>query len=631
MIQWRTSQGAVVKRGRPILFLVCAAAVLGLWPAPCAVSQAVGEPFPLSELRPGMRGIAVTVFQGLAPDTFEVEVLDVVHGTSAGGDYILVRGLGERIERTGIASGMSGSPVYIDGKVVGAIAYSFSHAREPIAGVTPFGEMQGTLSQDFAAAAGGATPLPRSAGPVRLWQRPTDIPSFAEWRAWAADPARGNESPAATSPTEAPVGLTRLALPVVVSGPGGEATSAFAAEWERLGLTPVSLPSATGGDPGDSDTRQLQPGDAIGVNLISGDMNAAAIGTVTWADGDRIIAFGHPFLFAGGVELPISRARIHAIVPSGDVSFKVGSALEPIGSIIGDRRPGVAALIGRKAQVVPLEVRVIVSGKPGEETYHFSVARHELLTPSLLAVAAASALEAHAFDSRLASIESHIEITLDDGRVVARNDYFSSLSVTQTVGSQVMAPVSYLAASPYAEFAVAAVSLQITLHDNLRAASVDRVRVSRTVVRPGDSLAVEVHLQTHLHGAESRTFRLHVPEWVQGDRLAVMVGSISAFTEWDQERAPDKYHPRNQDDLLRLLQEFPSDESLIVRLYGSSRGLVLLGRELSSLPFSKYHTLAHSASGGESSEVAGTVLDEYIVPMGKVILGGSEVELELRR
>jgi len=155
--------------------------------------------------------------------------------------------------------------------------------------------------------------------------------------------------------------------------------------------------------------------------------------------------------------------------------------------------------------------------------------------------------------------------------------------------------------------------------------------MERAVVRPGDSLAVRVRLR-HLQGGEElRALKLHIPPWVRGDRLLVMAGSVQAFTDWDQERAPEKYVARSQADLVRLLQEFPSDESLIVRLYGPSRGVVLRGRELASLPLSKWRALAGSAVGGETSMVAGAILDERMLRTGSVVLGGAMVEVEVSR
>jgi hypothetical protein len=591
-----------------------------------------------------MRGVALTVFEGSTPDSFEVEIVGVLKGSSAAGDIVLIRALGERMAATGIASGMSGSPVFVDGKLLGALRFAFTNAKEPVAGVTPFSEMLAALGSDFSAAADGplGAGARADAGVEGGW---VDLPSFPEWRRLCGDPeemARRFSAavPVALAPTvKMPAGFVQISLPLVFDGVDAGGPGSFDPFWNRLGLRPLgmsvgSLACAEGGtataEMSAQAAPQFRPGDAIGINLVSGDMNVAAIGTVTWAEGREVLALGHSFLFGGGVEFPVSRAHIHTIIPSHEMSFKLGSALTPVGTLISDKRTGVAALLGRRAATVPLDVTVISDGGERRD-FHFEVARHVLITPAFLSVAVFSALTSRAFGRRVSTLASELRVTLDDGRTLERRDLFRALNLEQAVAAQVMAPVSYLAASPFASFPVRAVAVELQLFDDLRAANVDRLRVPRTAVRPGDKFEVEVRLQQHLGGHETQRLTLQVPNSVRGNRLLVMAGSATAFAEWDQERAPEKYHPRKHDDLLRLLEEYPSEESLIVRLYGASRGVVLRGQELSSLPISKWHALSRSATGGEASVVAGAILDEKIIAMGAVILGGEMVELTISR
>lgn len=596
----------------------------------CCVSAATAiEAYPVDEIRPGLRATVWTVFNGFDPDSFLVEVIDVVPGSRAGGDLILVRALDERVQRTGIAQGMSGSPVVAEGRLIGALAFAFPFATEPIAGVTPFAEMRAALDPAF-------DDRPDEGEANRLgigaWWREDRLPSYPEWRALSAQPDLLAERWGDLWPAPgAPAGMTRLLLPLVCEEQALRAARGWAPLWERCGLRPVASRLGGGTARDELPERALRPGDALSVDLVSGDMRAAAIGTVTWVDGQRVWAFGHPFLFGGAANLPVSRARIHTIVPNRAVSFKMGSAAQPIGALIADRRPGVAALLGREAVTIPLDVRVRSLGESEFECFHFEVARHVLMTPGLVAMAAASALSARRFELRVGTLASDLVLTLGDGRVVRRQDLFRTLSVAQTVAAEVMTPVSYLAISPYADFPLVAVDLEVQLDPELRAANVDRVRVMQRQVRPGDALVVEVRLQRHLGGVETHRVELQVPVWVRGDALLVMAGSVAAFTEWDHDRAPEKHHARNQADLLRLIEEFPSDENLIVRLYGASRGVILRGREVSSLPVSKWRALNRSVTGGEVSAVATSILAERLISTGRVILGGSAVEVSIDR
>ncbi|MBD3235728.1 MAG: hypothetical protein GF330_03405 [Candidatus Eisenbacteria bacterium] len=601
-----------------------AAAVLA-----CPVRSEVPEAFPLSEVRPGLRGTVWTVFSGFEPDSFTIEVLDRVPGSRAGGDIILVRALDDRLQRTGIAQGMSGSPVLCEGRLLGALAFAFPFSTEPIAGVTPFSEMRAALDPAFTEITAGRRDAGAESGPLWPEGRP---PDYGTWRALCADPARlAQRWPGIGALGEVgPAGMTRLLLPLVCEAQALEAARGWMPLWRRYGLLPVA--GAVGaGTAAEGPAHALRPGDALSVDLVSGDMRASAIGTVTWVDGDRIWAFGHPFLFGGRTELPVSRARIHALVPNRAVSFKMGSGSEPVGMLVADRRSGVAAVRGGRARTVPLQLRVRGPQEGSFTDYEFDLAYHALLTPGLAALASASALSAHRFELRVATMASDLTLTLEGGRRLQREDLFRSLSVAQTVGAAVLAPVSYLAISPYADFPLRRIELEVVLDPELRAANIDRLRLTKKAVRPGDSLAVEIRLQEHLGGTTSERVVLRVPDWVRGEALLVMAGSVAAFTEWDQERAPEKYNARNQADLLRLIETFPSDETLIVRLYGASRGAILRGQEISSVPVSKWRALSRSVTGGDVSTVVGNSLDQREIPTGRVILGGTAVEVAIAR
>jgi hypothetical protein len=631
--------------------------LLAVAPVPAGQSPA----FPLDEIEPGLRGYALTVLQGTEPDTLPIEVIGMAPGRSPGSHLILVRGHG-KLEETGIAAGMSGSPVFIGERLLGALAFAFVGAKVPIAGVTPFVEMEAALEGYFGAQAQSGTT--RGIGGSNF--RP-DLPAFPEWRRMCSEGVAFC-APSAGQMQTPPQGFAHIGLPVLVDAGGGGATDALLPALEAVGLAPVlhaSLPiasspaavasahkvsgrrltsseaagsraaahEASGGTTSAAPAAgltPLRPGDTLTVDLIAGDMRMSAIGTVTWVDGQNVLAFGHPFMFAGAVELPVSRGRVHTIVPTRSVSFKIGSAVNEVGALIGDKRTGVGVILGHRAPRVPLDLTLRNVGPEGEEKhYHFDIARHELMTGLLLSTAVGSALTDQEYALGLSTLASEIAIELDDGRVVRRNDLFRTLSPAQTIAAEVMAPVTYLIAGTYATFPVRAVRVDLELTPELLAAQIERVRVPKTKVRAGDTLPVEIGLRQHRRGYETHKVTLQVPATVRGTQLQVRVGSAQAFYEWDKERAPDKHRPRTLDDLARLIETYPTDESLIVRLYAPSRGIVIRGREVPSLPLSKWRTLSESATGGDASPVGGLILDEVVLELGEVVLGGSMISLQV--
>jgi hypothetical protein len=595
---------------------------IGTTPATGAAIEAV----PVDEIRPGLRGVLLTVLEGERPDSLPVEVVGVLNRPDPDRHIVLIRGLDARLARTGIAAGMSGSPIYVGDRLLGAMAFAFVGATEPIGGATPYAEMLATLSGSFSNPPAGGEPRHSALPPGG-----PEIAPFPEWRKrWAASLGSLEMPGARAIDADLPEGLRPIELPVSFGGALGKA-GGQSRTWSALGLTPwVEMDVATGTAAGGGGGRgTLRPGDAFGIALITGDMQATAIGTVTSVDGERVLGLGHPAFHLSPIETPITRARIHTVIPTNNVSFKVGSALEEVGSLIADRQPGIAALLGRRAPRIPLEVAVRAGDQ--EHRYRFDVVRSDILTPSLMAAAVDAALTRHYFALGQATLATHLRITLDDGRVLERRDLFQTIGPGQTASGDAMAPVAYLAGTGLAPFSVASVALDIDLVPEIRAARVDRIDVPRARFHPGDRVEVTVRLLRSLDGPEERRVTLRIPETVPPGRILLAAGSAEAFFAWDQDRAPQKYVPRTFDDLLRLMREYPSDESLIVRLYGPSRGVVLQGRELSSLPLSKWRALSGSTAASQAATVSGRILDESVTATGEVIQGGEIVELEVVR
>jgi len=602
-----------------------------LFQAPVCEADPI-QVMPVSEIRPGMKGVVLTVLYGTEPESLAVEVLSIMPANSPGRHTVIVQGFGE-LAHTGIASGMSGSPVYVDGKLIGALAFAFNGALEAIGGVTPFEEMALALDEYFI-----PTHSPRSSN--RRTKQDSNLLSFPQWRSRAVD--RANQT---TADIEAglplddrnddrpAMGMSPIRLPLQLENGSPALLSSLQKQFDLAGLQTVPAISADGsGIQTGSMDDPIKPGDALSVNLISGDMSAAVIGTVTWVEGDKVIAFGHPFLSNGTTDLPVGRAQIHAIIPNRNVSFKVGSPINEIGSLIADREPGVAARIGGKAQTIPLDL-TITSDEPGnwQEKFHFDIAKDVVLTPSLMTAAVGSAMREQAFSIGLSTLKSQIEITLDDGQVIRREDLFRTMNPPQTIATEVLAGVNYLIASNFREFPVTALAVNLNLKPQLDAIEIERLHVDRGTYQRGDKIQVDINLRRHLGETLTKRVTLEIPQTAQGTEMMVMVGSASAFYLWDSERAPDKYRPRSFDGLVNLIEDYPSDEDLIIRLFGSARGLLMRGQEISSMPLSKWRVLSDGVSGGEMMPVGGIILDEVVIKTGEVVLGGNFTRVELKR
>src|SRR5437867_5401067 len=291
-------------------------------------AAAAAETVPLAQIQKGMRGYGVTVFEGNKLEKFDVEILGVLHNIGPGQNLILAKINSPQVQRAGVIAGMSGSPVYIDGKVIGALAYSWQFAKEPVAGITPIEEMLkiADLGTNTGAVVVAATP--RMTGAEFLGaianHKTTELFEKLESGFMHASPA----------------GVKPIAIPLSLSSFAPETISRFSNVLDTMGF--IAVPSGSGGgQPPAAVEAEFRPGDAIGAVLLNGDFNVAATGTVTFIDGNRIYAFGHPFLDIGEVSFPMAKSEIVTVMPILASSFKFASTGKIVGSFRQDRSTGI--------------------------------------------------------------------------------------------------------------------------------------------------------------------------------------------------------------------------------------------------------------------------------------------------
>ena len=339
--------------------------------------------FALEDLRPGMKGTARTVFSGTEPQEFGVEILGVLPGFPAPRQSAIIARLsGANVEKTGVFAGMSGSPVYIDGKLVGAIAFSFPFSKEPIAGITPIQQMI-----DIFENGSGQTQRPKEPRAV----------SFAQLAStdWKPDSAETNSYRQLRSSRLSQKArhclplmgqqMTPIATPVVFGGISQESLAMFAPQLMANGLLPVS---GAGGSAAmtplaKATEKTLTPGTSVSVQLVRGDYSIAASGTVTFRDGDRIYAFGHPFLSLGASDMPMSETSVVTVIANMNNSFKLSVPGAMMGSISQDRAAGVFGELGQAPKMIPVKINLHTS-RDRSETYSYEIANDSFLTPLLL-------------------------------------------------------------------------------------------------------------------------------------------------------------------------------------------------------------------------------------------------------
>ncbi len=318
------------------------------------------ETIPVSEIHAGMHGVAYTVFQGTKPESMGVEVLGILRNANGPkGDIILVRLSGEKAEYTGVVAGMSGSPVYLNGKLAGALAFRIGEfSKEPIAGVTPIKEMFEISAMDRRP---GSTVNAESS--VRTPTR-------------TSGPGADGLSSDGLAAKDYANYLKPIEAPLVFSGFSQEAVQRFSPQFAKAGIVPVM---GVGSVSESKQPEPLEPGSAISAILVRGDMDIAATCTVTYMDAHHLLACGHPLLQFGMVDLPMTKAEVLATLPSPLNAFKIVNATEPVGAFVQDRHTGILGEFGKQPEMIPVTLNI--HGGAADKQFHYEVLNNANLSP----------------------------------------------------------------------------------------------------------------------------------------------------------------------------------------------------------------------------------------------------------
>ena len=576
------------------------AATLALWFLAGAAAASPVEFYPQDEVRPGLSGIGISVFRGTAIDTFGVEIIGLERNRlRPGKNLILARLSGAGLEETGVIRGMSGSPVYIDGRLLGAVSFGWAFSKEPICGITPIADMLAVMERSLETGKGNGEPDTVGKGTE---------PGDRQARQGRLEP---------------------LATPLSLSGFSPAAARMLDEFMADFGFTTASG-QAAGGQSGAADAGSMQPGAALGVPFVSGDFSAVAIGTLTHRDGDRLVGLGHPLLELGAVDLPLSGARIHGVMASRFASFKLGAAGAEIGAVRQDRWSGIAGVAGARAAVLPLGLEL--SGTTDGERFSFELLRHDLLTPFLARVVILSALEPAASLTGESSLIADATLYLENGTRVERADLYAGRAAVFDAARELAEPLRLALGGPFERIGVDSLDLTVEVAEESRRAEIVEARLlSAAAASPGDAVSVRVLLRPHRQPEEERVLEIRVPRTAVSGPVEVRIGSGRSARAWEMARRPDGFRPRNNEQLVRLLNRSARHDDLVVELFRPEAAMSVDGRELPGLPPSAHAVLSADTGSGRVAPVSGRVVARSQVRTRYALVGERSLPLEIRR
>jgi hypothetical protein len=508
-----------------------------------ATLSAAEDFFRLKDIRPGMHGVGRTVFEGNHIQEFQVEILGVLENVGPKQAVILGRLSGGPLDETGVMQGMSGSPIYIDGKLAGAISLGFPFAKQPIAGIQPieqmiadanFGDSHSADKMEFSQNAAS-------------WGKPSIVP-----RPLSLDFPFGH--------------LTEILTPVALSGFTPRTLQVFSPSFRSLGFEPQQ--GASAGSPNSQQySGTVLPGSMISVELITGDLSISADGTVTFVDGKRVYAFGHRFLDSGSTELPFARADVVALLPTLNTSFKISAPREWVGTMLSDRNTTIAGEIGRKAHMLPLTISVR-SRPTGTHDYHMQVVNDRFLTPFLTQTAIFSAIDAteRTLGAGSLRLRGSVEFEGSLPPLVIHDIFVSDSGLAQQVSANAVVSLAFTLGAGFANLHLKNMSFELESIEAKRQLQISQVWTSRGEVRPGDPVEVTA-LFSGADGLElTRTATYQVPVGAPLGQLNLTVSDANSlnFPDFGGMSSTSLHSP---EQLIRVIDRFRASDAAYVRVW----------------------------------------------------------------
>jgi hypothetical protein len=617
---------------------------------------------PLSEVKPGQIGIVHTVFQGTKVEQFECEVIGVMKGgIGMRKDLILVRLRGQKPEFTGVVAGMSGSPVYVDGRLIGALSYKFGiFVKEPIGGVTPIEYM--LEAGKYSEPSGQESPPQRSSS--ANWNiDPFGSPAAAGRSEMAAanvagsagDESLGNHSMRATgwSPTAADGGdaalggismMVPIATPLVFSGFDPHLFDRFAGAFRQNNFLPVMGGGAAGDELQDS---AFEPGAAISCVLMKGDLSIAGTGTITYRDGDRVLAFGHPMFQSGHTAVPMAKARIDLTLSSSLASTKMATATEIVGSIKEDRLTAIMGQVGSMVRMIPVLVE-LHPARGETRSYHFEMFEEPFYTPLLLNIALANSMigsmdnlsvQTINFNGKI-DIEGHSPVNVVD--VISSEDMDAVMPSAVKMSGEIARAFSAVYTNGMERPRIKGISVRIDQTAERSGAVIEEARADREEVKPGEEFNVAVLLRPYRSETITKIIKLRVPETAErGQELRLMVSDAPSFAAAEGGGANVSIggrafavgggsEPASLEDLITHLNRARPANAIYVRISQMAPGAQINQQNLPSLPLSMMSVIGSGQTANGTMRTNDAALGVSVEPLGYPVKGNKTLSLIVR-
>ena len=567
---------------------------------------------PVSQVKAGMHGMAYTVFEGTTPEPMEVEILGVMRNMAGPkSDVILARLHGKKVEFTGVVAGMSGSPVYIDGKLIGAIAYRIGEfSKEPIAGITPATTMLEIDDMDK-----------------------TPAPDMARGRAGEEREASRTAAPgeaAVLNPSASTYAnlLKPIETPLVFTGFSEDTLRLFSKDFAFAGIVPVMGAGSVGND---KQPEPLVPGSAVSAILVRGDMNIAGTCTVTYLDDSRLLACGHSLLQSGNVDMPMTKATVLATLPSSSNSFKIVNTTELVGAFVQDRRAGIMGRFDREPHMIP--VTLTFHGVSHAKEFHYEVLNNAKITPAAMMATVFNAIQGmnEYGEDTTYRLQGDISV-LGYPKLSVKNMYAPADGMAPTafgIALSVGERFSRIFENPYERPRIEGVELNFDLVPDRRSARLETARTDVTEARPGDEITIETLLRPYRGESILRQIPVKIPTSTPKGTLRILVSDGDTLDR--MRRAPASMNRRlDLASTIAMLNKEHTNSQVYVSLMEANPQAMVDDKVMPTLPLSVMNVMEGLRGTQDMVVVGESAVDEASTPVDYVVSGSQIITLTIK-
>jgi len=563
----------------------------------------------LSEIRPGMEGEGKTIFKGSTIETFKFKVLGVLDKFVSDKNMIIAELFAPELTDGGVIAGMSGSPVYIDGKLIGSVSYGLSNfSKKPIAGITPIEDILQTSAYN--------TPVASvEISDIKIDFSKENVRRVAEMiRSQLV--SRMNFSP------------VRDMLPIKLFS----SSRGFRPEAAAI-LQDVFVPLQNNRFGKELDKKKfneelftVRPADAVAIPLIRGDALYAATGTVTHVDGNKVFVFGHPFFNLGTVDFPLHRAEIISVVPSYESSFKLAVTKNMVGAVQQDRFSGVQAELGKTPYMIPMKIFL----KNRNKIFNLELVSHPLLTPALTYMSLLNALLAEYQEFGFQSIAVSARIFIENEENVVLNDLFSGTTAFDEFSTLVMTVNYFLMNSREKNIKIQKMDFEISGREAIKKAEMENVLIDKNSYLPDEPIAIRMLLKNEKGDNFEEQISIKAPSLKPGSVFYLLAADAMEVTEFDTKFIKSVYFPSKVNALIRAINNIRKNNRIYLKIFVPAQGMFIQGFEYPHLPSSISNVLLYNSISKDQTNMQISTIAEYQYEIPAVVNGKKIFKLTIK-